>query len=127
MKTWKTILVVVLLAGCGSSMTPEERSEWRQRVTEIQLLEAEELGGREYEVVGEVTGKSCVQSASGTLILDEQGTVHAAKADSRFAAEKLGADAVTSFICVTEHLQGRGMDRCTQGYRCTGEAIRFTR
>lgn len=125
-RTINVIAFVILIAGCGSSTT-SERTEWRQRVAAIQILEPGELEGRRYEVLGQVVGKSCAQSASSTGgSLDELGTPDAAKGDSRLAAEKLGADAVTNFTCVTDHLSAQGMDRCTKRYRCTGQAIRFT-
>ena len=125
-RTINVIAFVILIAGCAGSTTVE-RTEWRQRVAAIEILEPGDLDGRQYEALGEVVGKSCAQSASATgESLDEPGTPDAAKADSRLAAEKLGADAVTSFTCVTDHLSALGMDRCTKRYRCTGQAVRFT-
>lgn len=108
------LLVVVMLVlpvapGCRHSDAAS-----RRRAASIQILKPEQVAGRQFAVLAEVSGQSCARGALGG-----SPSMDAALEDlRREAAEVAGAVAVLNVLC------DEGMTAwCPRAITCTGDAV----
>lgn len=105
-----------LLPACASTETVNP--EIRRKAAKIDVLSEEEIGDREYEILGEVEGLSCARQAGS------DPSRKGAERDMIVQAEKLNADAVISVFC--EEGGTSLSSNCWSTFECRGDAIRWT-
>lgn len=107
------LLFVLVLPSCSSKTSDPEL---RRKAAAMPVLEQDEIGGRAYDIIEEVMGRSC----SNTMGSNPQQ--ESAESDMRIKAAELGADAVINSFCETK---GMNMS-CRSRIECRGDAIRWT-
>jgi hypothetical protein len=91
--------------------------ELRRRAAATPILTSEQIGTRKFEVLAEVTGRSCVREPGA------DPSIEIAREELKIRAAALDADAVTSTLC-----RARGLDvvhSCRSSIECRGDAIKW--
>ena len=115
----KTLLrlapLFLILASCATVQTVDP--ELRRRAAGISVLTADEVGDRQYEIIGEVLGLSCARQTGS------DPSREGAEQDMRVEAAKQDADAVINAFCEEG---GLNMKRnCWKTFQCRGDAVRW--
>lgn len=117
MKKLAAIVALSLhLTACatGMNMTPE----MRRAAAAIPILTTEQVGGRAFTVISEVSGKSCARQAGS------DPSMEAAREELKVGAAQRGANAVTAVLCKEGGVSLTS--NCWKSIECRGDAIRWT-
>ena len=91
--------------------------ELRRRAANLPILAANEVGDREYEILGEVEGVSCARQAGS------DPSMEGARQELRINAAQIGADAVINTFCEEG---GITFSRnCWKTIQCRADAIQW--
>lgn len=111
---WVAVLAVGM-QGCTSSMALRD-PELRRRASSIAIVKPEELPGRKYTLLGEVSASTCTSGIYRTNY--SPAALHEVL---KGEAARLHADAVTNVACD----EGGVRFDCWTSFECRGDALRW--
>ncbi|HWO88822.1 MAG TPA: Rcs stress response system protein RcsF [Gemmatimonadales bacterium] len=107
--------MAAVLVACAQAMNFSP--EVRRRAAETPILTAEQLAGRSFAVVGEVSGISCARQAGSTPNME------AAREELKLKAAQMEADAVVAAYC--REGGANLLKNCWRYIECRGDAVRW--
>lgn len=111
----ETLFVLLCLAACATFAKLDPAV--RQRAHALPVLSREDVTGKQYIVLGEITGISCCKRGEYLASLEE------AREKMKIEAVRAGADALVNVSCENRTSQWDG--GCRNVVECRGDGIRW--